>query len=587
MAAFTKSYPNPYFQNILSNSTFIPIFNEYNTLINNHTLDNITNLTEIRRLERLLNNELFNIVDLNSRNITTLPKLGTGIYGTAVNMGNGTIIKNQNTSQLFLIFKESLIQQKLSCDPLYGHTIPYVFSLKKHTKNIYRINMEKVDTSKYIRFDNFLNRLSLNTVLSNKQKIIVLFKKLIGLSTVINYFQNTYGFIHNDLKPDNFFVSRKWDLDLSVIDTNIKIIDFGLSGIKEGTNYIISQPTMLEGCDLLFYSKFNERNYSFTSDFIYLITFIIKSYKPLLQNIFGTYYNSFETLFDSHIDYKGTIYNISLINILNEFSHISSYASFVASKNEKIMKQVIIKLYKIKYSKSVLNSEDKKIVKELLLSFYSIFSPDTIDKILMWYITRYLSPITPSTTSKAVVATSSASHVPTPHVPTPHVPTPHVPTPHVPTPHVPTPHVPTPRVSASRTSASRGSAPHALASRGSASRGSASRTSASRGSASRGSASRGSASRGSASRGSASRGSASRGSASRGSASRGSASRGSASRGSASRGSASRGSASRGSASRGSASRGSVLRGSASRGKRTNSLETVDLTPYYTPIGKI
>ncbi len=547
MAAFTKSYPNPYFQNILSNSAFIPIFNEYNNLINNHTLDNVTNLTEIRRLERLLNNELFNIVDLNSRNITTLPKLGTGIYGTAVNMGNGTIIKNQNTSQLFLIFKESLIQQKLSCDPLYGHTIPYVFSLKKHTKNIYRINMEKVDISKYIRFDNFLNRLSLNTVLSNEQKIIVLFKKLIGLSTVINYFQNTYGFIHNDLKPDNFFVSRKWDLDLSVIDTNIKIIDFGLSGIKEGTNYIISQPTMLEGCDLLFYSKFNERNYSFTSDFIYLITFIIKSYKPLLQNIFGTYYNSFETLFDAHIDYKGTIYNISLINILNEFSHISSYASFVASKNEKTMKQVIFKLYKIKYSKSVLNSEDKKIVKQLLLGFYSNFSPDTIDKILMWYITQYLPPITPSTTSKAVVATSSV--------------------PHVPTPRGSAPHVPTPRGSAQHASASRGSAPRASASRGSAPHTSAPHTSAPHASASRGSAPRVSASRGSAPRASASRGSASRGSASRVS--------------------ASRGSASRVSASRVSASRGSASRGSASRGERTNSLETVHLTPYYTPIGKI
>ncbi len=553
MAAFTKSYPNPYFQNILSNSSFIPIFNEYNTLINNHTLNNVTNLAEITRLERLLTNELFNIIELNSRNITTLPKLGSGIYGTAVNMGNGTIVKNQNTSQLFSVFKESLIQQKLSCDSLYGHTIPYVFSLKKRAKKIYRINMEKIDNSIYIRFDNFLNELSLNTVLNNKEKIIILFKKLIGLSVVLNHFQDTYGFIHNDLKPDNFFVSRDIsNLDLSIVDTNIKIIDFGLSGIKEGTNYIISQPVMLENCDLVFYSKLNNKNYSDTSDFIYLITFMIKTpiYKPLLQNIFGTYYNKFESLFDANIDYNGTIYNIPIISILNEFSLISHYLQFVASKNEKVMKKVFVKIYKINYHKRVLNLEDTKILKRLFIDFYDKFLPSNIQQIFNWYITHYLSPI--STLIVPSVTTTS------------------------------TPGSSTPRGSAPRGSAPRGSAPRGSAPRGSTPRGSTPRGSAPRGSTPRGSAPRGSAPRGSAPRGSAPRGSAPRGSTSRGSTPRGSAPRGSTSRGSTPRGSAPRGSAPRGSTPRGSAPRGSAPRGSASRG-----LETVHLTPYYTPVGKI
>ncbi len=551
MAAFIKSYPNPYFQNILSNSAFIPIFNHYNTLINNHTLNDATNLTEIDRFEKSLSTIIFNIIDLNSSNIKALTKLGSGVYGTTFNKGNGTIIKSQNTSHLFSIFKESLIQQKLSCDPLYGHTIPYVFSLKKYAKNKYRINMEKVDTSIYKRFDVFLHELSLNTRLNNQQKIIILFKKIIGLSVVLNHFQDTYGFVHNDLKPDNFFVSNDIsNLDLTVIDTNIKIIDFGLSGIQEGTNYIISQPVMLENCDLAFYSKLNTTSYSKTSDFIYLLTFMIKSYTLNLQTIFGPYYNDFESLFDAHIDYKGTIYTISLINILDEIAKINQFFSFFTSKNSESTKEVIKKIYKTKYSILTLKSKDIKIVQKLILNFYEKFLPINIEPILNWYITQYLPPIAPSTSLS--ISTPSAS-----------------------------------RQSASRPSASRPSV-----SRPSSGRPSASRPSSGRPSASRPSSGRPSVSRPSASRPSVSRPSASRPSASRPSASRPSASRPSASRPSASRPSASRPSASRPSSDRPSASRPSALRVSASRRDLLNSASyytpsrgsvNSHLTPYYSP----
>ncbi len=423
MTSLVKRYPNPYFQSILTYLSYIDIYHKYNNAINNHKLNDNHNFTEIQRFEELLSTNLSTIISLNSSNIRSLPELGRGSYGITVNRGNGTVVKTQRDSELFSVFKEGLIQQKLSSDPLYGHCVPYVFSISKDTRNAtdnYRIHMEKIDSSVYIRFDKFIHKLSINALLSNQQKIIILLKKLIGLSIVLKYFQNTYGFVHNDLKSDNFYISNDIsNFDLTVVDTDLKIIDFGLSCIEEGGNYIISQPAKIENCDLIFYSKMNPTNGSKSSDFIYLLFTMFKSYNGYIRSIFGPYYNDFENSFISSVLHGTTIYNVSLMAISNDLDSKYSFSSFVASKNVNIVKKSITTIYKMKYGKSVLNATNNIIIQNLVNNFYSKFLPDNIPIIFNLFVTRHLShPIVPPTpplltsaksTTTPIVAKSSRS----------------------------------------------------------------------------------------------------------------------------------------------------------------------------------
>ncbi len=385
-----KSCPNPLLQNILvqinNNRQYSQIYNNYNHLLNEHLRNNINfnrSFRSIKNHEIKLNQIIQSLLLRNNTQLTG-KKLGEGSYGKVYNHGN-KIVKNQSSNDVFQVFKECLIQETLSCDQLYGNCIPYIHQYKRSITPSLRIVMNKVNSIKYERFDHFLDRLGKSTY-NNVEKIIIFSKKLIGLATVLDHFQNTYGFIHNDFKPDNFYVNKNMDPNpnnINQIDTDIQLIDYGLSGMNNSqTGFVVVQPSNIADCDMIYYSniKLNNNNHCRSSDFLYLFSQLIQFYNQHIQNIFGTYYVDFyNTLIRKYI---GSTY-VSLTNIYDNLSNKGvQFVSFVLSKNTDFF----YKSFKSEYlKKKRLRSLDKNINPEIN-DFLIQFEPNNIKTIIQNFL---------------------------------------------------------------------------------------------------------------------------------------------------------------------------------------------------------
>lgn len=126
------------------------------------------------------------------------------------------------------IFQEIIVQTLLQSDANYGK---YVCILNK----VYRVGndcvfqMEQLETTlgSYIQSNE-------EAYMANPEPINnVLLKTLLEVLEILNYFNATYGFSHNDLSLDNIMIKKD--------GSNPKLIDFGLSSINFGNIQIGKQ----------------------------------------------------------------------------------------------------------------------------------------------------------------------------------------------------------------------------------------------------------------------------------------------------------------------------------------------------------
>lgn len=125
------------------------------------------------------------------------------------------------------IYQEAIIQTLLQSDSSHGKYICNLYKVYRTGPNTCIFQMELLETTlgKFIRDKE-------ESYLANPEPLNkILLKKLIKILEIINYFNATYGFSHNDLGLENIMINNN----------NLKLIDFGLSSIKFGTIQIGKQ----------------------------------------------------------------------------------------------------------------------------------------------------------------------------------------------------------------------------------------------------------------------------------------------------------------------------------------------------------
>lgn len=408
---------NRFVSDLDRNEAFVSNREAMNRLINSHELNDEESINEINRLEEVLSGIIKRELVENRSAVGLV--LGEGSYGRVYNQRNGTVIKNQNKTDdyfMYKVFKECLIQHTLSLDDVYGHCVPRVRSFTKRLEGrneLPRIMMNKVDNSRYYTFKDFLQELSERGGRVS-HKIYIFLKKMIGIARVLNHFQERYGFIHNDFKPDNFYVSRDNSLEnIEESSLDIKIIDFWLSAMREGSdNYIINECAILIGCDMIYYSKIgdNDRNYCKSSDFVYLLSFVFTYNHPFVRKIFGGLYDTFYRLFNLSIRISGILYNIDLVQFSNFFTR--KYKDYELSKNIEKSRDKLKGIYSDQARKNRyrLNRSDKNEINISIKNFYELFTPENMIVILENFMrTQTINSLITRPPMAAAVATASAS----------------------------------------------------------------------------------------------------------------------------------------------------------------------------------
>jgi serine/threonine protein kinase len=133
-------------------------------------------------------------------------------------------LKNRYTSDKRLnylksIFQEAIIQTLLQSDTSYGKYVCKLYKVYK-VGNDCVFQMEHLETTlgRYIQANE-------EAYEENPEPINIMVRKTaVKVLEIINYFNTTYGFSHNDLSLDNVMITKE--------GTNPKLIDFGLSSIK-------------------------------------------------------------------------------------------------------------------------------------------------------------------------------------------------------------------------------------------------------------------------------------------------------------------------------------------------------------------
>ena len=384
------------FQTILNNDEYKNALFNINNLIKTHKLNDLSKIDKIYIYIEQLNNLIKTIYEEN----TTVPtlELGRGTYGVVYNHGE-SVIKNQyRGDNIYSIFKECLIQERLSKDSLYGNCVPKIINFAKrfntkYSKYLPRIIMDKVDPVHYYSFDNFLEDLANNNIMTRKMKTLIFIKKLIGLATVLNHFQKTYGFIHNDFKEDNIYVSKDNTENMTNM-YDVKIIDFGLSAMKEGDNYTMVQSDIIADCDMIYYSKIDNhyKNYSKSSDFVYLISNIIYYAQDKFNNILGKYSKNFMNQFSMTL-YLPNNKNkrLQISELLELFNNSTEYLSFNLSKNIVKFRELITNVYCKTARKyiGILTKDDYKLIKKSVKDFYQKYTPKNMIALLNNFLSRH------------------------------------------------------------------------------------------------------------------------------------------------------------------------------------------------------
>ncbi len=374
--------------NFLNNSTE---YSKYLDLINNH--QNKNNLNSINKsilniqescdkIDLEINSYFINEINRNNSNIKNKVVLGKGSYGKVYNLGNKAL-KNQ-TNTYFDVYKECLVQHILSKDEKYGCTVPriynYKLSLNKNNYQRIKIIMNKVNLTKYETFEKFIEILANETSYSNKEKIIIFFNKIIGIVKVLQHFQDTYGFIHGDLKPDNFYVNTNMNTTFSnSLDTDIKIIDFGFSAMNNNnTNYLLVKPNYIANVDIIkcLNIENNNINHCKSGDLLYLFSFFITpcKYNLIIKKIFNSYYDEFEYIFGNLISDNNSWISINSIRnfIIQKYGNKIKYIQFAISKNSNILKRTTFDLWKSNkrdISNNILINDINNSIENFLISY--------------------------------------------------------------------------------------------------------------------------------------------------------------------------------------------------------------------------
>lgn len=287
--------------------------------------------------------------------------------------------KNIDYAKIFIEFFIQKILYTLSNDR-YKNCIPKPYYIKKKNENEIIISFRNIANS--ISFSEYHNIIDLNitnqlrlsqNITSDHSIYITKLKNylniLIKICDILNYYQNNFGFVHNDLHTSNILIDEH---------NNPYIIDFGFASIGFRLNrdldlYLCSQ------IDFLPFNKINDNiknvfNISKSTDLFQLIcriTFILKKTK-FKDNLIEAFY-----MFDNnqHNLYTTILKNKCLYNSINNLYEF-------ATNPYSLMEEIKI------YLKTIYIDVDGEYLKRVATEIYSRFTPINASRILRNIITK-------------------------------------------------------------------------------------------------------------------------------------------------------------------------------------------------------
>lgn len=137
-------------------------------------------------------------------------------------IGNAMYPGDKRILYLKLIFKEAIIQTLLQSDVSYGKHVCQIYKVYRYGNSCI-FQMEPLDTTLEKLID-------IEAYEKNPEPInSLVLKVLIKVLEIINYFNKTYGFCHNDLSISNIMLPKTGN-----VVSQVKLIDFGQSSVKFG-----------------------------------------------------------------------------------------------------------------------------------------------------------------------------------------------------------------------------------------------------------------------------------------------------------------------------------------------------------------
>jgi serine/threonine protein kinase len=115
------------------------------------------------------------------------------------------------------IFNEVIVQTLLQNDPVYGSNVCRLYKVYRVEDSVI-LKMEALETTLQNRLNLEVTRLSTEAFSDTVASVLETTFKM------LDYFQNKYSFVHNDLHPDNLMTSNS-----GPAHNNLKFIDFGYS----------------------------------------------------------------------------------------------------------------------------------------------------------------------------------------------------------------------------------------------------------------------------------------------------------------------------------------------------------------------
>ncbi len=362
------------------------IYNDYEGISNKN--NNRKRENGIRNIVRAESTELNNLMDIMEPVILSKIKNDNRVLTQLVSRGSYGFVYNNSTNRsmkikiqhinpgnrIFQVYLEFLIMNILYNHSIlkYKNAIPKPYYLYKNEDKL-RIYIRNIPNS--YTLGNYIDEIIYNnkkmkhsTIERMAIKYINLFKILIKICNLLNYFQDTFNFIHNDFHQGNILVVK------DKINPNPYIIDFGFASIE--TNIHDKMYYLTNKINQIPYSRMsdteNEYNICKSIDIMHLIIRLIieciRYHDVLLLDI----------LKNKFFKYNHTLYSANnlLVDILEKpdfnipndiyyftrdyyklFNHISSLPKYT-------------KIFKVMPSRKV------EFKDEVLLSVLSNFKPN-------------------------------------------------------------------------------------------------------------------------------------------------------------------------------------------------------------------
>ncbi len=221
------------------------IYNDYESILNKN--NNTRREIQVGNIIRSESVELNNLMDIMEPTILSKIKndnsvlkhlVSRGSYGFVYNNGTNSSMKIKIQqinpyNRIFQVYLEFLIMNILynHSTPKYKNAIPKPYYLYKN-EDMLRIYIRNIPNS--YTLGDYIDKIIYNketmkyklTIERMALKYTNLFKILIKICNLLNYFQNTFNFIHNDFHQGNILVIK------DIMNPNPYIIDFGFASIE-------------------------------------------------------------------------------------------------------------------------------------------------------------------------------------------------------------------------------------------------------------------------------------------------------------------------------------------------------------------